>query len=104
MIHNNTFSKIQHYSDIEVIQQILLGNTALFEILIRRYDPFLYKTGRGYGYNHHDTEDLMQETFINSFQSLSKFENRSSFKIRIIRIMLSKCYHKSQHRYQKNQQ
>ncbi len=101
MIHNNTFSKIQHYSDIEVIQQILLGNTALFEILIRRYDPFLYKTGRGYGYNHHDTEDLMQETFINSFQSLSKFENRSSFKTWIIRIMLNKCYHKSQHSYQK---
>ncbi len=101
MIHNNTFTEIQQYSDMEVIQEILLGNTALFEILIRRYNPVLYKTGRGYGFNHHDTEDLMQETFINSFQSLSKFENRSSFKTWIIRIMLNKCYHKSQHSYQK---
>ncbi len=101
MIHNNTFTEIQQYSDMEVIQEILLGNTALFEILIRRYNPVLYKTGRGYGFNHHDTEDLMQETFINSFQSLSKFENRSSFKTWIIKIMLNKCYHKSQHSYQK---
>ncbi len=101
MIHNDTFTEIQQYSDEEVIQEILLGNTALFEILIRRYNPVLYKTGRGYGFNHHDTEDLMQETFINSFQSLSKFENRSSFKTWIIRIMLNKCYHKSQHSYQK---
>lgn len=90
------YKNIQQYSDPEVINEILLGNTALFEILIRRYNPVLYKTGRGYGFNHEDTEDLMQETFINSFQSLSKFENRSSFKTWLIRIMLNQCYHKSQ--------
>ncbi len=102
MIHNNTFTKIQQYSDLEVIDQILQGNTPLFEILIRRYNPFLYTTGRAYGYNHQDTEDLMQDTFINTYQSLSKFKNRSSFKTWIIKIMLHKCYHKSQkHNYQK---
>ncbi len=101
MIHNNTFTNIQQYSDMEVIQEILSGNTALFEIIIRRYNPVLYKTGRGYGFDHHDTEDLMQETFISSFQNLSKFENRSTFKTWIIRIMLNKCYHKSQQSYQK---
>ncbi len=102
MIHNNTFTKIQQYSDVEVIDQILQGNTSLFEILIRRYNPLLYKTGRAYGYNHQDTEDLMQETFINTYQSLSKLQNRSSFKTWIIKIMLHQCYHKSQkHSYQK---
>lgn len=96
MDHTIPDKNIQQYSDAEVINEILLGNTALFEILIRRYNPVLYKTGRGYGFNHEDTEDLMQETFINSFQSLSKFENRSSFKTWLIRIMLNQCYHKSQ--------
>ena len=74
----------------------MLGNTSLFEVLIRRYNPDLYKTGRGYGYDHQDTEDLMQDAFINIFQNLAKFENRSSFKTWIIRIMLNQCYHKSQ--------
>jgi RNA polymerase sigma factor (sigma-70 family) len=91
-----TYKNIQRYPDLEVIKEILLGNTALFEVLIRRYNPDLYKTGRGYGYNHEDTEDLMQEAFINIFQNLSKFENRSSFKTWTIRIMLNQCYHKSQ--------
>jgi RNA polymerase sigma factor (sigma-70 family) len=91
-----TYKNIQRYPDLEVIKEILLGNTALFEVLIRRYNPDLYKTGRGYGYNHQDTEDLMQEAFINIFQNLSKFENRSSFKTWTIRIMLNQCYHKSQ--------
>lgn len=87
---------IRHYPDTELIREIIAGHTALFELLIRRYNPVLYKTGRGYGFDHHDTEDLMQETFINAFQNLSKFENRSLFKTWIIRIMLNQCYHKSQ--------
>jgi RNA polymerase sigma factor (sigma-70 family) len=100
-MNTTTHKNLKQYSDPEVILEILSGNSALFEILIRTYNPVLYKIGRGYGYNHHDTEDLMQETFISSFQNLSKFENRSSFKTWIIRIMLNKCYHKAQHSYQK---
>jgi hypothetical protein len=56
----------QQYADTEVIKDILSGNTAMFEILIRRYNPFLYKIGRSYGFNHHDTEDLMQEAYVNT--------------------------------------
>jgi len=88
--------KFEQFSDIEVIQKILAGEIQLFEILIRRNNPFLYKTGRSYGYGHHDVEDLMQETFINAYTSLSKFENRSSFKTWIIRIMLNNCFQKRQ--------
>ena len=95
MNYATSYKNIQQYPDVEVIRQVLLGNTALFEILIRRYNPDLYKTGRGYGYNHQDTEDLMQEAFVNVFQNLSKFENRSTFKTWVIRIMLNQCYHKS---------
>lgn len=95
MLHSNREKNITQYSDEEAIKQTLAGNPAVFEILIRRYNPFLYKTGRGYGFNHHDTEDLMQETFINCYQSLSSFENRSSFKTWIIKIMIHQCYHKA---------
>jgi RNA polymerase sigma factor (sigma-70 family) len=96
MRYSDILNNTGQLSDLQVIQQILLGNTALFEILIRRYNPFLYKTGRAYGYNHQDTEDLMQETYINAYQSLSTFENRSTFKTWVIRIMLNQCYHKAQ--------
>ena len=84
------------YTDIEIIQKILDGEPALFEILIRRNNPFLHKTGRSYGYSHEDTQDLMQESFINAYLNLSKFENRSSFKTWIIKIMLNNCFHRRQ--------
>ena len=86
----------EQYSDVEIIQKILDGEFALFEIIIRRNNAVLYKTGRSYNYNHEDTQDLMQDTFIDAYTNLSKFENRSSFKTWIIRLMLNNCYKRQQ--------
>ena len=97
-------TSIYQYSDAEVIEEILRGNKALFEILIRRYNAYLYKIGRSYGFTHHDTEDLMQETFVNTYLNLEQFAGRSSFKTWIIKIMLNQCYHKThKYSYQKEQ-
>jgi RNA polymerase sigma factor (sigma-70 family) len=84
----------EQYADIEIIKKILEGEFALFEILIRRNNSFLYKTGRSYNYNHEDTQDLMQDTFIDAYINLIKFENRASFKTWIIKIMLNNCFRK----------
>ena len=81
-------------SDDEIIKRIISGERELYEVIIRRYNAYLYKTGRSYGFNHQDTEDLMQETYVSSFYSLSKFEHRSSFKTWLVRIFLNFCYQK----------
>jgi RNA polymerase sigma-70 factor (ECF subfamily) len=86
----------EQYTDEEIIQRIGEGETPLYEILIRRYNPYLYRTGRSYNYNHQDTEDLMQETYVAAYYNLSKFQARSSFKTWLIRIMLNNCYRKKQ--------
>ncbi len=85
-------AQFEKYSDLEIIEKINDGEAKLFEILIRRYNPFLYKIGRTYRYNHQDTEDLMQDAYVNTFFSLKKFVHRSSFKTWITRIMLNLCY------------
>ena len=86
----------EQHTDGEVISKILAGEKALFEVLIRRNNPFLYKTGRSFGYNHEDTQDLMQETYINAFLHLAGFENRSSFRTWILKIMFHNCYRKKE--------
>lgn len=97
-------NSVQQYADTDVVIKVLSGNAEMFEILIRRYNPYLYKIGRSYGFNHHDTEDLMQETFLNSYVSLSQFAERSSFKTWLIKIMLNQCYGKAhKHSYHKEQ-
>lgn len=94
---------LEQYSDFEIIQKVLEGEITLFEILIRRNNPYLYKTGRSYSYNHEDTQDLMQETFIQAYLNLSKFENRASFKTWIIKIMMNNCFQKRQKMSFKNE-
>ena len=94
MIEAERVKQLEQYADTEIISRVLSGDTAFYELIIRRYNPYLYKTGRSYGYNHQDTEDLMQETFISAFTNLSKFENRASFKTWITKIMLNNCYQK----------
>jgi RNA polymerase sigma-70 factor (ECF subfamily) len=96
-------NSFEQYTDIGIIQKILEGEVALFEILIRRNNPFLYKTGRSYNYSHEDTQDLMQDTFIDAYTHLAKFENRASFKTWIIKIMLYKCFQKRQKAAFKNE-
>jgi RNA polymerase sigma-70 factor (ECF subfamily) len=98
-----TVKKFENYSDSEIINKILAGEIKLYELIIRRNNPFLYKIGRSYNYTHHDTEDLMQETYINAFYSLSKFEGTSSFRTWITRIMLNNCFHKKQKHSYKNE-
>lgn len=84
----------EQYSDMEIISKVIGGEVALYEILIRRYNSFLYRIGRAYRYNHQDVEDLMQDTYIDAYQNLKKFQQRSSFKTWITRIMLNNCYQK----------
>lgn len=90
-------------TDFEIIEEVLDGGTDLFEEIIRRYNAPLYKIGRSYNINHQDTQDLMQDTYIAAFYSLIKFENRSSFKTWLIKIMLNNCYHKTQKASYKNE-
>ncbi len=82
------------FSDQELIERILNGEKRLYEIIVRRFNPYLYKIGRSYNYTHEDTEDLMQDSFVDAYKHLSQFEAHSSFKTWIIRIMLNNCFRK----------
>ncbi len=85
----------EQLSELEIIKRIVENDEkALYEIIIRRFNPYLYKIGRSYNYNHEDTEDLMQDTYIDAYKNLSKFEGRSDFKTWIVRIMMNNCYRK----------
>lgn len=97
-----TTTKPVQLTDEEIITGITNGNAALYEMLIRRYNPYLYRIGRTYHFDHGETEDLMQEAYVHAYFNLSKFENRSSFKTWLTRIMLNGCYQKKQKiRYRK---
>ena len=87
---------INKLSEEEIIQRILAGEKPLYELIVKRFNPTLYKIGRSYNYNHQDTQDLMQDSFIDAYKNLKQFEGRAHFKTWIIRIMLNTCYRKKE--------
>ena len=95
--------QFENFTEAEVIRRVIEGEKALYEIIVRRFNPFLYKIGRSYNYNHEDTQDLMQETFIDAYKSLLQFEGRADFKTWIIRIMMNNCYRKREKASFKNE-
>ncbi len=96
-------SNIQKLTDTELIERVLNGEKSLYELIVRRYNPYLYKIGRSYNYNHEDTQDLMQDTYVDAFKNLKSFENKASFKTWISKIMLNNCFRKKEKASYKNE-
>lgn len=86
----------QPLSDIDIIEMVSEGQIQLYELIVKRYNSYLYKIGKTYGFGHQDVQDIMQETYVNAYRSLTKFKRESTFKTWITRIMLNNCYHKKQ--------
>jgi RNA polymerase sigma factor (sigma-70 family) len=100
---NTTYLRGKIIDDEEVIGKVIDGDIGAFEILIRRHNPVLYKIGRMYGFNHQDTEDLMQDSHVDAYMQLRSFEGRSSYKTWISRIMINKCIYRQKYGYFKNE-
>lgn len=82
--------------DLDIIDKVLSGEIHLYEIIVRKYNPYLYRVGKTYGFCHQDVQDIMQETYVNAYRNLASFKREATFRTWITRIMLNNCYHKKQ--------
>ena len=73
-------------SDEEVVRRVLAGETALYEILIRRYNQRLYRVARSILRNDADAEDVMQETYVRAYQHLNQFAGEAKFSTWLTKI------------------
>ena len=78
-------------TDVELIQQVLNGEQALYEKLIRRHNPSLFRIGMAILQNDADVEDVMQITFVNAWQHLASFRQEAAFGTWLKRIMINEC-------------
>lgn len=92
---NNTKRVAVTISDTVIIERILDGESELFEILLRRYNQILYRTIRSYLKDNSEIEDVMQETYINAYQKLYQFSNKSLFSTWLIRIGINEALQKN---------
>ena len=80
--------------DTEIVRKIRNGETALFEVLMRRHNQRVYRAVRAVMNAEADVEDVMQQAYINAFTHLHQFEERAQFSTWLIRIALNEAFAK----------
>jgi RNA polymerase sigma factor (sigma-70 family) len=75
-----------------VVQAVQAGDKEKFAILVRKYNTMLYRMGRAYGLSDADTEDAMQESFIQAYMQLKQLKRPRAFQKWLATIMVHTCY------------
>ena len=84
-------------SDNEIVQRILGGDTDLYQIIIRRYNRRLYRVAWAIVQDQHETEDVVQETYVRAYEHLSQFAGRSLFSTWLTRIAVHEAWRRMRH-------
>ncbi|HZD95866.1 MAG TPA: RNA polymerase sigma factor [Candidatus Sulfotelmatobacter sp.] len=74
--------------DEEVVARVLAGETALFEILMRRYNQRLYRVSRAILREDGEAEDVMQDAYVRAYEHLDQFAGRAAFSTWLTRIAI----------------
>ena len=88
----------QALSDVEVVKRVRDGETALFEILMRRYNQRLYRVARAILKDEGEAEDVMQQAYVNAYMHLDQFAERASFSTWLTKIAVYEALARSRRR------
>ncbi len=72
--------------DDEVVSRVLGGDTALYEVLMRRYNRRLYRVARSILHDGAEAEDVMQEAYVRAFEHLREFAGEAKFSTWLTKI------------------
>ena len=85
-------------SDEQVVTRVLAGQTALFEVLMRRHNERLYRAARAILRDEHEAEDVMQQAYVNAYSHLRHFDGRSKFSTWLTRIAVHEALARARRR------
>ena len=75
-------------SDEEAVSRILKGETALFEVIMRRYNQRLYRVTRAILRNDSEAEDVIQDAYVRAYEHLDQFAGKAAFPTWLTRIAI----------------
>lgn len=78
-------------SDEAIVTRVREGETALYEILLRRYNQRLYRTIRAILRDDRNVEDVMQQAYIDAYTHLDQFRGDAKFATWLTRIAVNRA-------------
>lgn len=83
--------KSETLTDQEVVNRVRAGETALYEVIMRRYNQRLYRIARAILHNDIEAEDVMQDAYVRAYTHLGQFAARAPFSSWLTRIAVNEA-------------
>jgi RNA polymerase sigma-70 factor, ECF subfamily len=80
------------FSDDQIIERTLAGETDAFSLLVRRWERPIYGLSLRMLGRDEDARDVCQETFLAAYRNLRKFRGDAKFSSWLYRIALNACH------------
>lgn len=76
-------------SDEAVVEEVLDGESARFEVLMRRHNQRLFRTARAILKDDAEAEDAVQQSYLTAYAKLGQFQGRARFSTWLTRIAVN---------------
>jgi RNA polymerase sigma-70 factor (ECF subfamily) len=78
-------------TDEDIVSRVLQGQTALFEVIMRRHNQRLYRVARAIVRDEKEAEDVMQQAYVNAYAHLRQFDGRAKFLTWLTKIAVNEA-------------
>src|SRR5690349_18668055 len=91
LVNAAVLERWQALSDEQIVAQVVAGQTALFEVLMRRHNERIYRAARAIVRDDREAEDVMQQAYVNAYAHLRQFAGRAKFSTWLTRIAVNEA-------------
>jgi RNA polymerase sigma-70 factor, ECF subfamily len=98
VLNGATLDRWNTLDDERVVALVLAGQTALFEVLMRRHNERVYRAVRAILRDDAEAEDVMQQAYVNAYAHLRQFDRRAAFATWLTRIAVHEALARARRR------
>lgn len=78
-------------SDEAIVERVLAGDTALFEVVMRRNNRRIYRAVRAIVRDEAEVEDVMQQAYVSAYAHLGQFSGAASLATWLTKIAVNEA-------------
>jgi RNA polymerase sigma-70 factor (ECF subfamily) len=77
--------------DQEVVERVVAGERAWFEVLMRRYNQRVFRVARAIVKSDVEAEDVVQQAWLSAYANLAQFASAARFSTWLTRIVINEA-------------
>lgn len=79
IVNGAVLERWSNLTDEQIVAQVVAGQTALFELLMRRHHERLYCAALAVLRDDREAEDVLQQAYLNAYAHLRQFDRHARF-------------------------